>query len=185
MKDVTKLLNAIDSGDKVASEDLLPVVYEDLRALAARKMASERPDSTLQPTALVHEAYMRLVGSKGTWSHRGHFFAAAAEAMRRILVDAARARSSQKRGGGRPREGMHESSIAAPGDPDRVLAVNDALEEFATSNPEAAELVKLRYFAGFTNADAAEILNISPRQANKLWAYARVWLAAELGEDDR
>lgn len=185
MKDVTQLLADVEAGTKGASEELLPLVYDELRAMASRKMASERPDSTLQATALVHEAYVRLVGSGDGegWNHRGHFFAAAAESMRRILVEIARAKSRQKRGGDLEREALYESAIAAPVKSDQVLAVNEAMERFAETNPEAAELVKLRYFAGFTNAEAAEALGISPRKANQLWAYARVWLAAEIGED--
>lgn len=185
MKNVTQLLSDIEAGEKGASDELLPLVYDELRAIAARKMASERPDSTLQATALVHEAYVRLVGSGDgqEWNHRGHFFAAAAEAMRRILVEIARSKSRQKRGGDLDREALYESAIAAPVKSDQVLAVNEAMEKLESSNPDAAQLVTLRYFAGFTNAEAAEAMSVSPRKANQLWAYARVWLAAEIGED--
>lgn len=185
MDNVTQLLSAIEDGKQGASDELLPLVYEELRAMAARKMASERPDSTLQATALVHEAYVRLVGSGDGqgWNHRGHFFAAAAEAMRRILVEIARGKSRLKRGGDLEREALFESAIAEPVKSDQVLAVNEAMEQLEKTNPQAAQLVTLRYFAGFTNADAAEALGVSPRKANQLWAYARVWLAAEIGED--
>lgn len=183
---VTQLLEEIRAGDPRASARLLPLVYEDLRALAARKMNGERGHSAFQATALVHEAYLRLVGEnqKGQWNHRGHFFAAAAEAMRRILVEMARARACEKRGGNLNRQPLFESGIAGPCDSQRVLAVHDALQHFEQINPQCARLVQLRFFGGLTNAEAAEALSVSPRQATKLWAYARVWLAAELDNDE-
>ena len=186
MSDITRILSEVEAGTPGATEQLLPLVYEELRAIAARKMAHERPGATLQATALVHEAYLRLVGS-GTgqhWSHQGHFFSSAAEAMRRILVEIARSNSRQKRGGNRVRQELRESAIESPVKSDQILAVHDALERLEHINPQATQLVNLRYFAGFTNREAAEALGISPRKADQLWAYARVWLAAEVSEDD-
>jgi RNA polymerase sigma factor (TIGR02999 family) len=178
---VTQLLDRLRSGDPVATDELLPVVYDELRRLAVAKLAHEAPGHTLQATALVHEAYLRLVGSEGaTWDHRGHFFAAAAEAMRRILVEAARRKRRLKHGGG-----LHEVELAdaiAPGDAlaDDLLAVDEALEQFAREEPQKAELVKLRYFAGLSEADAADVLGISRATAARWWAYARAWLYERL-----
>ena len=183
MSDVTQILNAIEQGDPQAAEKLLPLVYDELRKLAAQKMAQEAPGQTLQATALVHEAYVRLVvGEKSqTWESRGHFFAAAAEAMRHLLVDRARRKRSSKRGGDRARVELDEASLAAAQDSDEVLAVNEALAGLAEADAQAAELVKLRYFAGLSIPEAAEALNLSPRSADRLWAYARAWLRRAIG----
>jgi RNA polymerase sigma factor (TIGR02999 family) len=185
MSDVTRILSAIEQGDPHAAEQLLPLVYDELRRLAAEKMAQEKPGHTLQPTALLHEAYLRLVGVNKDqhWEGRGHFFAAAAEAMRRILVESARRKRRLKHGGGRARE-QPEGDLAGPQKSERLLAVDEALERLATTNPQAAEVVKLRYFAGFSNAEAAALLGVSPRKANQVWAYARAWLREELGDEE-
>jgi RNA polymerase sigma factor (TIGR02999 family) len=184
MKEVTRILSAIGQGDPRAAEQLLPLVYDELRRLAAEKMAREKPGQTVQATALVHEAYLRLVDRKQAqaWDSRGHFFAAAAEAMRRILVESARRKQRLKHGGGRVRE-HEEMDLACPERTERLLALDEALERLAASNPPAAELVKLRYFAGLSNAEAASFLGISPRKANQVWAYARAWLREELRDD--
>jgi len=184
MSEVTHILSAIEQGDPHAAEQLLPLVYDELRKLAATKMAREASGQTLQATALVHDAYLRLVDVPNAqhWDSRRHFFAAAAEAMRRILVESARRKQRLKHGGGRVRE-PEERDIPSPERPERMLAVDEALDRLATSNSQAAELVKLRYFAGFSNAEAAEFLSISPRKANQVWAYARAWLREELGDD--
>jgi RNA polymerase sigma factor (TIGR02999 family) len=178
MSEVTRILSAIDQGDLNAAELLLPLVYDELRRLAAEKMAQEKPGQTLQATALVHEAYVRLVDVEKArqWQSRGHFFAAAAEAMRRILVDRARRKHSQKRGGDRDRVAFDEAKFAAAEDSDEVLTVSEALAGLAATDAQAAELVKLRYFAGLSIPEAAEALNLSPRSADRLWAYARAWL---------
>jgi RNA polymerase sigma factor (TIGR02999 family) len=178
MSDVTQILSAIEEGDPQASERLLPLVYDELRKLAAQKLAQEKPGQTLQATALVHEAYLRLVDASTAqkWSSRGHFFAAAAEAMRRILVDNARRRHAAKRGGQADREPLDEQSVIAPPPDEDVLAVNEVLELFATVDPGAANLVKLRFFVGMTTTEAAEALGISVRSAHDLWTYARSWL---------
>lgn len=184
MSDVTRILSAIDQGDPQAAEQLLPLVYNELRKLAAQKLAQEKPGQTLQATSLVHEAYLRLVDAEQArhWNSRGHFFAAAAEAMRRILVEQARRKKRLKHGGGRVRE--HENGeIACPELPQHLLAVDEALDKLAETSLLAAELIKLRYFAGFSNAEAASLLDISPRKANQVWAYARAWLREELGDD--
>jgi RNA polymerase sigma factor (TIGR02999 family) len=183
MADVTRILNAIERGDPHAAEQLLPLVYDELRRLAAEKMAQERPGQTLQATALVHEAYLRLVaGEKAQhWKGRGQFFAASAEAMRHILVDQARRKRSQKRGGDRARVEFDEANLAAAEDSEEVLAVDEALAGLAAADAQAAELVKLRYFAGLSIPEAAEVLNISPRSADRLWAYARAWLRRAIG----
>ena len=185
MNDVTRILSAIEQGDPKAAEQLLPLVYKELRRLAARKLAHEKPGQTLQATALVHEAYLRLVGSgEGPgWDSRGHFFAAAAEAMRRILVESARRKRRLKHGGGRARE-PELVDIAGPERPERLLALDEALDRLAAANPRAAELVKLRYFAGFSNAEAASLMGISPRKADQVWANARAWLREEVGDGD-
>src|SRR5712692_6059366 len=183
MSEVTRILSAIEQGDPHAAEQLLPLIYDELRQLAAAKLAREKPGQTLQATALVHEAYLRLVDvEKGQhWDSRRHFFAAAAEAMRRILVEAARRKHRLKHGGGRVREHA-EKDIACPERPERLLALDEALDRLATTNPQAAELVKFRYFAGLSNAEAASSLGISPRKANKVWAYARAWLREAIGD---
>jgi RNA polymerase sigma factor (TIGR02999 family) len=178
MSDVTRLLDAAAAGDRRAAADLLPLVYEELRQLAAARMAAESPSHTLQPTALVHEAYLRLVGPAGEsrWDHRGHFFAAAAEAMRRILVESARRKNTLKHGGKRARAGSEPAELAAPERPAELLAVDEALTGLAATDPPAAELVKLRYFVGLPVADAAKVLNLSTRSAERLWTFARAWL---------
>jgi RNA polymerase sigma factor (TIGR02999 family) len=176
--DVTSLLDAAAAGDPRAAADLFPLVYDELRKLAAVRMASERPGQTLQPTALVHEAYLRLVGGtpKQDWNGRGHFFAAAAEAMRRILVESARRKTTRKRGGGKARIDLDAAAVAVPTDADDLIALNDALDQLAAADPAAAKLVHLRYFAGLTLPEAAAVLDISQRSADRLWAYARAWL---------
>ena len=186
MSDVTRILSAVEQGDPHAAEQLLPLVYEELRKLAAQRLSREKPGQTLQATALVHEAYLRLVGvdTAQHWDSRGHFFVAAAEAMRRILVDQARRRKAAKRGGQAGREELQESAIVAPEPAEDVLAVNDALESFETVDPVKANLVKLRYFTGLTIPEAADALGISPRSADFLWAYARAWLLRSLGGAD-
>jgi RNA polymerase sigma factor (TIGR02999 family) len=185
MTDVTRILTAIEQGDTRAAEQLLPLVYDELRKLAAEKMAREKPGQTLDATALVHEAYLRLVGGDRPqhWDGRGHFFAAAAEAMRRILVEAARRKGRIKHGGGRDRE-PGEGDLPAPERPGRLLALDEALDRLAAGNAQAAELVKLRHFAGFSNAEAAALLGMSPRKANQVWAYARAWLREEIGDEE-
>ncbi len=191
MSDVTRILSAIDQGDPQAAEQLLPLVYQELRHLAAQKLAQEKPGQTLQATALVHEAYLRLVASGDAsaprvqeWNSRGHFFAAAAEAMRRILIDQARKKKSRKHGGGLERHPIEEVEIASPEPAVDLLAVHEALEKFEQVDQLAAGLVKLRYFAGLTIPQAAEALAISGTTADRHWAYARAWLHAELKKGD-
>jgi len=178
MSEVTHILSAIERGDTKAAEQLLPLVYDELRELAAQKLAQEKPGQTLQATALVHEAYVRLVDvdTAQQWNSRGHFFAAAAEAMRRILVEQARRRLAVKRGGRAAREELHESMIAAPEPGEDILAVNDALEQLTAADAVAGNLVRLRFFAGLNMQEAADILGISVRSAHDVWAYARSWL---------
>jgi RNA polymerase sigma factor (TIGR02999 family) len=182
MNDVTQILSAIEQGDRHAAEQLLPLVYNELRRLAAQKLAHESPGQTLEATSLVHEAYIRLVDVQKpqNWEGRRHFFAAAAEAMRRILVERARHKRTLKRGGGRARQRVDEAIIAAPETPDDLLALDEALNKLAKTDPNAAELVKLRYFTGLTVKQAAELLGIAPRTADQFWAYARAWLLDEL-----
>jgi RNA polymerase sigma factor (TIGR02999 family) len=182
MSEVTRILSAIEQGDPSAAEQLLPLVYDELRTLAAQKLAHERPGQTLQATALVHEAYVRVVGSAPDvgWNSRGHFFAAAAEAMRRILVEQARRRATVKHGGQRQREGLADVELAAPEPDEDLLALDEALALLAQADPLAARLVQLRYFAGLTSEQAAEALGISPRSADRAWAYARAWLLKKL-----
>jgi RNA polymerase sigma factor (TIGR02999 family) len=183
MSDVTRILYAIEDGDPHAAEQLLPLVYDELRKLAAQKLAQEMPGQTLQATALVHEAYVRLVKVEKAreWKSRGHFFAAAAEAMRRILVDQARRKRSRKRGGDRLRVSFDEANHTAAEDSEEILAVDEALAALAATDAQAAELVKLRYFAGLSIPEAAEALGLPPRSANRLWAYARAWLRRAIG----
>jgi RNA polymerase sigma factor (TIGR02999 family) len=178
MPDVTQLLDAVAGGDRQAAAELLPLVYDELRKLAAAKMAQERPGQTLDATALVHEAYLRLVGPAADqgWGGRGHFFAAAAEAMRRILVENARRKSRKKRGGDRARVDLEAVAAADPSPDDELLDLDDALTRLAEADPTAAELVKLRYFAGLSIPQAADALRIGARSADRLWAYARAWL---------
>ena len=182
MSEVTEIIRAIEAGDPLAAEKLLPLVYDELRKLAAAKLSHEPAGQTLQATALVHEAYLRLVGNETSpgWDSRGHFFAAAAEAMRRILVDAARRKKRLKRGGDQVRQNLDEAEIAAPEIREDLLALDEALDKLASVDRSAAELVQLRYFAGLTLADAAQVMNISTRTADRLWAYARAWLHQEL-----
>jgi RNA polymerase sigma factor (TIGR02999 family) len=178
MNDVTRILSAIEQGDPQAAEQLLPLVYDELRRLAAQRLAHEKPGQTLQATALVHEAYVRLVGDEEAqrWNSRGHFFAAVGEAMRRILVEQARRRAAAKRGGHVVREVVDPDEIAAPGPDEHILAVHDVLDELAQADPDAAVLVKLRFFGGMTMGEAAQVLGISVRSAQDLWSYARTWL---------
>lgn len=185
MSDVTQVLQAIEQGDPHAASQLLPLVYDELRKLASQRLAQEKPGQTLQATALVHEAYIRLVDVENAqrWNSRGHFFAAAAEAMRRILVEQARRRNTAKRGGQLRQEELCESAITAPGDAEELLAVNDVLDHFSTIDPVAANLVKLRFFVGMTMTEAAEVLGMSVRSAHDLWAYARSWLHREMRSD--
>ena len=180
MTDVTRILSAIEQGDPSAAEQLLPLVYDELRRLAAQRMVHEAPGQTLQATALVHEAYLRLVDVEHPqqWDGRGHFFAAAAEAMRRILIDNARRRKAQKRGDGWQRQDLE--AIAAPQTDDELLALDDALQKLHAVHPDKAKLVELRYFAGLTGEQAAEVLGISPTTADRHWSYARAWLQAEI-----
>ena len=205
MSDVTRILAQIDSGDPAAAEQLLPLVYDELRKLAAAKLANEKPGQTLQPTALVHEAYLRLVGggardsglgtregsefvsalapspqplAPGSFHSRGHFLAAAATAMRHILIDAARRRQAQKRGGPGRREPLAE--IAAPQPDEELLALDEALAKLAKEEPQKARLVELRHFAGLTGEEAAEVLGISPSTADRHWAFARAWLQTQV-----
>lgn len=177
MPDVTQLLSAIDAGDAKAADQLLPLVYEELRKLAAARMSQEKPGQTLQATALVHEAWLRLAGSnQQQWRGRTHFFGAAAEAMRRILIDKARHKASLKRGVDQPLEELHESKIELSAPADEILAVHDALDALAFEDATAAEVVKLRYFVGMTIPEVAEALEISPRSADRHWLFARAWL---------
>jgi RNA polymerase sigma factor (TIGR02999 family) len=184
MSEVTRILSAIEQGDPQAAGQLLPLVYDELRKLAAQKLAHEAPGQTLQPTALVHEAYLRLVAEEPRWDSRGHFFAAAAEAMRRILVEAARRKQRLKRGGGRAPQPLDPEQVAAPEVAEDLLALDEALSRLAVSDPRVAQLVQLRYFGGLTIKQAAEALGISTRTADADWAYARSWLLAALRGDD-
>jgi len=185
MKDVTRILNAIRDGDAKAGEELLPLVYDELRRLAAYKMAGEAAGHTLQATALVHEAWLRLSGpQQQSWENRAHFFGAAAEAMRRILVEHARRKQSLKRGGGALREELEESDLILTAPPDELLAVHEALDKLAQEDPAAAELVKLRYFVGMTMEEAATALELAKRTAENLWTYARVWLHREIRKSE-
>ncbi len=186
MTDVTQILNAIEQGDPSAAEQLLPLIYDELRKLAAQKMAQEKPGQTLQATALVHEAYIRLVdGDKAQhWNSRGHFFGSAAEAMRRILVDRARQKSAEKCGGDLQRVEL-DPNVACDGEPDAILEVNEALAELEACNVEAAKLVKLRYFAGFSHLQAAEVMGISRRAADRLWTLAMTWIYRQISQSYR
>ncbi|HWB05376.1 MAG TPA: sigma-70 family RNA polymerase sigma factor [Verrucomicrobiales bacterium] len=181
-EDVTRLLAAIESGDPSAANDLLPLVYAELRKLARLKMAGEQPGQTLQPTALVHEAWLRLVGkdNQAHFQSRSHFFSAAGEAMRRLLVEAARRKLTRRRGGRQERLDIHDIDIAASGKDDELLAVHEALDRLAAVSPERAELVKLRYFAGLSIDEAALALGISERTAKRYWTFSRAWLFDEI-----
>jgi RNA polymerase sigma factor (TIGR02999 family) len=181
LSEVTQILSRIESGDPAASDQLLPLVYEELRNLASQRIAQEKPGQTLQATALVHEAYMRLVdGAPQRWDTRGHFFAAAAEAMRRILVENARRKGRKKHGGDVQRVELGESDLATTLPDERLLAIDEALDQLAKEDPQAAELVKLRFFAGFSLTEAAEILGMSRSSAYAQWAYARAWLRSKV-----
>lgn len=188
MSDVTRILSAIEQGDPQAAEQLLPLVYDELRKLAAAKLAQERPGQTLQATALVHEAYMRLVGGKKTkpnarpadWNSRGHFFAAAAEAMRRILVENARRKKRRKHGGDRRRQDLHSDLGRAPEPNEELIALDRALVKLAEVHPLKARLVELRYFGGLTGDEAARVLRISTSTADRHWTFARAWLRREI-----
>ncbi|HEX4411998.1 MAG TPA: ECF-type sigma factor [Lacipirellulaceae bacterium] len=183
MTELTNILAEMDADDPTASERLLPIVYDELRRLAAARLAQEKPGQTLQPTALVHEAYLRLVNREESqhWSGRGHFFGAAAEAMRRILIENARRRSRIKHGGELKRAQLSPEEVGRVDKAQELLDLNDALERLAEEDSQSAELVKLRYFAGLTIPQAAEILGVSPRKANFLWSFARAWLKREMG----
>ena len=182
LNDVTRILESIEQGDPKAADELLPLVYGELRKLAAARMAGESPNQTLQPTALVHEAWLRLVGADNRqYANRAHFFAAAAEAIRRILIDKARRKRALRHGGpGQQRVDLEEVDIAAPADSQEILEVNEALDRLAVQNKVEAELVKLRYFVGMTLEEAALALNISARTADNYWAHAKVWLFKEI-----
>ena len=182
MTEVTQILEQIELGEPVAADRLLPLVYDELKKLAAARLAQERPGQTLQPTALVHEAYVRLVDVKQAqlWESRAHFFAAAAEAMRRILVDAARRKRTRKHGGDRKRVAIDDVALSAPGLRDDLIELDAALTRLAAEDPQAARLVELRHFAGLSVIEAAQVLGISPRTTNRLWAYARAWLHREI-----
>ncbi len=188
MSDVTRILNAIERGDAKATDELLPLVYEELRVLAAQKLSHERPGQTLQATALVHEAYLRLVGGEPQgWSSRGHFFAAAAEAMRRILVERARHRQSAKRGGSLQRVALDEAVLSVNDPQEDILALDEALDRLAAEDDKLAEVVKLRYFAGLTLNQIAEAMGVTRRTVDRHWALGRAWLYQEMmrGQDTR
>ena len=191
MTDVTRILSAIELGDRHAAEELLPLVYDELRKLAAERMAQEKPGQTLQATALVHEVYLRLVASTSGaasarreqhWDSRGHFFAAAAESMRRILVESARKKKRQRHGGGHRRVDLQEAASLADSPDDDLLALDEALSRLAAREPAKAELVKLRYFAGLSIDEAADLMRISRTTAKRYWAFARAWLLAEIAD---
>lgn len=186
MNEVTQILQTIERGDSQAAAQLLPVIYDDLRRLAANKLAHEAPGQTLEATALVHEAYIRLVGAEDAqkWDHRGHFFAAAAEAMRRILVDRARHKQSLKAGGDRQRVELQEADLVISVPANRLLALDSALDRLAHESPHEAELVKLRYFAGLSLEEAAAVLDISRATASRYWTYARAFLYEAISEED-
>ena len=185
MSEVTRILNAIEQGDARAADKLLPLVYEELRRLAARKMSQEPPGQTLQATALVHEAYIRLVGSEArNWNSRTHFFCAAAEAMRRILIDNARRKQRLKRGGGQQKIGLEDAEIAIEAPSEDLIALDEALAKLARADKVKADLVKLRYFAGLTLEQAAGILELSQTTAKRHWTYARAWLYRQITSDN-
>jgi RNA polymerase sigma factor (TIGR02999 family) len=185
MTDVTRILNAIEGGDPKAPDELLPLVYEELRLLAAQKMAQERPGQTLQATALVHEAYIRLVGDEPqNWNSRGHFFCAAAEAMRRILIENARSKQKLKRGGDQHRVDLSDADIAIERDINDLLSLDEALIKLAQEDPAKADLVKLRYFGGLTLEQASHVLKISRATASRYWSYVQAWLFHEINSSD-
>jgi RNA polymerase sigma factor (TIGR02999 family) len=188
MNDVTRMLSAIDQGDPHAAEQLLPLVYDELRQLAAQRLANEKPGQTLQATALVHEAYLRLVDVEKvqSWDSRGHFFAAAAESMRRILIDNARGKQRQKRGGDWKRLDLDSIDLASTAAPDELLVIDELIVKLGSEDADAAQIVKLRYYAGLSIEEAAQLLSISRSCAYEHWAYARAWLrCALLGKDDQ
>jgi RNA polymerase sigma factor (TIGR02999 family) len=186
MNDITRILSAIDQGDAKAADELLPLVYGELRKLAAHKMSNESPNQTLQPTALVHEAWLRLTGNENAqWNGRSHFFAAAAEAMRRILIDNARRKLAKRHGGGQQRVDLGDQDIAATADDDQLLAINEALDKLAAQDKPKAQLVKLRFFVGLTIEQAAEVLGISEATAKRHWTFARAWLYREIEKQSR
>ena len=187
MNDVTRILSAIENGDPLAAEQLLPLVYDELRQLAAQKLAGEKPGQTLQATALVHEAYLRLVGADESqpWDSRRHFFAAAAEAMRRILVEKARRKRSVKHGGRRTRIDLDEALVMGDEPREDLLELDELLEQLGNADARAAELVKLRFFGGLTGEQTAEVLGISPRATDLLWAYARAWFFEKIQRGSR
>jgi RNA polymerase sigma factor (TIGR02999 family) len=181
LSDVTRILESIEHGDPKAADELLPLVYGELRKLAAARMANEAPNQTLQPTALVHEAWMRLVGDENRqFANRAHFFAAAAEAMRRILIDKARRRRALRHGGDQQRVDLEDFELTAPAEEDELLAVNQALDKLAITHAVQAEVVKLRYFVGMTNIEAAQALGLSERTVKNYWTHARAWLFREI-----
>ncbi|HEY7424482.1 MAG TPA: ECF-type sigma factor [Gemmataceae bacterium] len=186
MREVTRILSSIEQGDPHEAEQLLPLVYDELRQLAAQKLAEEKPGQTLQATALVHEAYLRLVDVDKAqhWNSRGHFFAAAAEAMRRILIENARRKHSFKHGGGHRRLSLEAAEIGVAKAEEELLFLNEALDKLAAEDPQKAELVKLRYFTGLTVAEAADVLGISRATADRYWTYAKVWLYCALHGDE-
>jgi RNA polymerase sigma factor (TIGR02999 family) len=186
MSEVTRILSAIEQGDPRAPEQLLPLVYDELRRLAAQRLAQERPGQTLDATGLVHEAYLRLVDDDQAqkWNSRGHFFAAAAEAMRRLLIEQARRKGRLKRGGDRQRVDLDEVEITVEGPSDDVLTLDEALTKLADQHPDKAAFVKLRYFAGLTVDEAARVLGISPATADRHWTFARAWLYREVAAED-
>jgi RNA polymerase sigma factor (TIGR02999 family) len=185
MNDVTQILNAIDKGDGQAAEKLLPLVYDELRRLAAHKMSQEKPGQTLQATALVHEAYIRLVGSEAqNWNSRAHFFGAAAEAIRRILIENARHKKRLKRGGGREKVDLKDSDVVIELPLDDIIALDEALTELAKTDKIKAEIVKLRYFAGLTLEQTAQALDISPSTAQRHWLYSKAWLFRKIHSQD-
>jgi RNA polymerase sigma factor (TIGR02999 family) len=185
VSDVTQIFSRIEAGDPIAAEQLLPLVYEELRKLAAARLAHERPGQTLQATALVHEAYLRLVDSTTppNWNSRGHFFAAAAEAMRRILLNRVRDKGRQKRGGGRAKLDLDQVVIALDAPADELMALDEAITNLALTDSQSAELVKLRFFAGLSLKDSAAAMGLTRRQADRIWAYARAWLFDRLRSD--
>src|SRR5262245_42973431 len=189
MSEVTRILSAIEQGDPQAAEQLLPLVYDELRHLAAQRMAQEAPGQTLEATALVHEAYLRLVGTSAKeaareWQGRAHFFAAAAEAMRRILVEKARRKRRRKHGGGIPRADVDLANLASPMPEEDLLALDEAMTRFAAEDPARAQLVQLRFYAGLSNEEAAQVLGISGVTAKRYWRYARAWLHREVSKGD-
>jgi len=180
MSDITQLMNRMKSNDPRASDELLTLVYEELRQLASRRLAREVPGQTWQTTELVHEAYLRLLGSDQTWDGRGHFFAAAAEAMRRLLVERARRKGRERHGGGRRRLALHESAVEKGAAPDEILLIDDLFDQFEQRHPAEAKVAKLRYFAGFNLRETAAALELSISTAHRYWDFARAWFLAEL-----